>query len=204
MTNLSSKIAQLYQVLGDRLMGDPSPASDAEIQRALDYAADTERFDPDFLPWPKLAAASATAPEPAWQWWWSRDEETYSGPFATRDEAIEDARDEGQDSIYVAEAHKGRIDLADYFGRNGITDYVDDLEQGVFTDHQNEDGEALTEHITTAQWDALAKRIQPIVAEWQKAEGIVITPWSFSGIRNGEWVDTAATPEAPGEAEKPA
>ncbi len=51
-TKLELKIGQLYQILGDRLMGDPSPASDAEIQRALDYAADTERFDPDFLPWP--------------------------------------------------------------------------------------------------------------------------------------------------------
>ncbi len=61
LTNLSSKIAQLYQILGDRLMGDPSPASDAEIQRALDYAADTDRFDPDFLPWPKPGAEPAGA-----------------------------------------------------------------------------------------------------------------------------------------------
>lgn len=51
---LLDKIGQLYQVLGG-CWGGVIP-TEAEWQRALDYAADEDAYDPDFLPWPREVA----------------------------------------------------------------------------------------------------------------------------------------------------
>ena len=48
------KSAQAYQVLGFLMLTKKGKnASDAEQIRALDYFADSAKFDEDFLPWPK-------------------------------------------------------------------------------------------------------------------------------------------------------
>lgn len=49
--NAEEKSAQAYQVIGQLLSLCGMFESD-EGQRALDYFSQTERFDPEFLPWP--------------------------------------------------------------------------------------------------------------------------------------------------------
>jgi hypothetical protein len=49
---LISKIGQAYQVIGMACRkGELIP--EEEWQRALDYFADEEKYDDDFLPWPR-------------------------------------------------------------------------------------------------------------------------------------------------------
>lgn len=55
------KIAQAYQVIGS-CWGGVKP-TEAEWQRALDYFADEERLDPDFLPWPFEEVGDAQSPK---------------------------------------------------------------------------------------------------------------------------------------------
>lgn len=187
-TGLRTKIGQLYQVLLHVLAGGPGSADLIDRQRVLAYAGHITYCDPDFLPWPRNAA-KFPARDHDWQWWWSRDEETYSGPHDTREAAIEDARESGEEeSVHIMEARKGDIQLARYFDQAGIERYIDDLEEGAFTDYQGDGGEPLTEGISSEQWAALAARLQPVVDDWQRVNGIVITPWAFAATRNGEHV----------------
>jgi len=58
---LIEKVGQAYQVLGG-CCGGVKP-TEAEWRRVLDYFANEERFDPDFLPWPLEEASDAQPPK---------------------------------------------------------------------------------------------------------------------------------------------
>ena len=70
--------------------------------------------------------AAAMASEPHWQWWVSSDEEIYTGPYDSREEAIEVAvsdeiglcdweEDEpAHHSFYIMEAYQQNIQVADH------------------------------------------------------------------------------------------
>ncbi len=53
LENLKSKVGQAYQVIGLLAIGTEQVPTEEEAARALDYFANEEVYDEDFLPWPR-------------------------------------------------------------------------------------------------------------------------------------------------------
>lgn len=132
-----------------------------------------------------------------WGWWFSSDEENYSGPYATRDAAIAAARSEhcgefdrveGVGRFYLLEARQGPIALWRYVDSS---DVMENVCQAVDDDYGGEDG---------IEWDGawpdaadarLELWLRRLVRFWQWWHGIKVRTWGFTHSRNAErytWV----------------
>ena len=120
--------------------------------------------------------------QPDWKWYaGSNDEEFHSGPFDTREEAI-DALDGGRG--FIIEAHKRPQALSSYFD---ATRFIEDAEESVY-ELTNPDGEPLFE-ATSTQIDDLEKRVREAIDQWQEAHNLVFISGFFSQSRNLEILD---------------
>jgi NTP pyrophosphatase (non-canonical NTP hydrolase) len=164
----------------------------------------------------RLASSQPTPPPPTppppapaehvWQWWSGDNEDTYHGPFETRDEAIEEALErygidpndwrDARKSIFVVEAAKEElrlgpfIDLATY-----VSDHLED--GGALAEYQGEEGDSITKDVTEAQWKDLQARFEALVDAWQADHNIKLIPWRFGQTRNHEEIFPAANAEPP-------
>lgn len=130
-----------------------------------------------------------------WHWWAGADEEAMTiGPCASRDEAVELAKDEHlgecQDdsgewalSFHVVEALENNIDLskrfdaADWIGRECEQDGY----EGVNGEHPADD-------ITPEQKADLQTAVRAAIREWQVRHGLRMRTWQFAATRNEEHV----------------
>ena len=51
--NLRGKLAQMYQIVGVCWSEDIPNIQENEFERVLDYLSDLDKYDENFLPWPK-------------------------------------------------------------------------------------------------------------------------------------------------------
>ena len=122
-----------------------------------------------------------------WLWWYSFDGgERYRGPCVSREQAIQDGRDEvGEDYDYeefeICEARKGRLQTALF--RN-IGERLDDLNDDV----GDPEGDANSADVTDAQWRDLERRLNDAVSAWADANDIHKNVWMFAETRNHEIV----------------
>lgn len=144
--------------------------------------------------------AEAGADE-GWRWWSGTSEEWMShGPFLTREEAIDAAREDGPDAfqdeagvwkvgIYVCEATQPLLRLADWIvdPRYLLTDADDRLVDSDRVAGEFDDGPWFV--ATPDQERELAEAIKRACDEWQARHGLVFTCLTFAAQRNNDYVD---------------
>lgn len=117
-----------------------------------------------------------------WPWWWSKDEERYSGPFASRHDAIMDAFADGEiGAVHVQQAcqDEPRVDL--WTGAD-LAERFDEINE----DRGDPEGASLSAEIPEAKWDALASLLTAQARAMVRKQGV--TSWAFGGTAGGEWV----------------
>jgi hypothetical protein len=133
-----------------------------------------------------------------WKWWSGHDEENFAlGPFDTRQEAIDaaqhDACGEFQDvddvwkvGVHLVEARKDPLRLADFIDVEGMLERAEESVSD--SDRASEYDDPPYFEITPAQESALTERIKTICDEWQAQFGIRPETYTFSAMRNSEYV----------------
>lgn len=135
-----------------------------------------------------------------WAWWSGHDEEWMNcGPCDTREEAIEEARQDAcgefQDeadgkwkvSVYVVEARQDPLRLADWIETDRLLERAEEsLYDSDRVSGEHDDGPWF--ECTKEQEADLAARIKRACDEWQEAHGLVFTSQTFSASRNHDHV----------------
>jgi len=134
-----------------------------------------------------------------WQWWSGRDEEWMEwGPFDSREQAIETARqdacgefqdEDGVWRVYIAlcEARQDPLRLADWIGADDLLESAEErLADSDRVASENDEGPWFK--CTTEQEASLIYRIKMACDEWQKVHGIIFKSSTFSACRNTESV----------------
>lgn len=139
-------------------------------------------------------------PQSAWQWWAGDSEEWfYIGPYASREEAIEEATDaatgEFQDEddggvwtvgIYVVEARQDPLRIADWIKAYDLLDVAE--EEVSESDRASEYDDDEFFKCSIEQQRDLEERVKRACDEWQEAHGLVFKCRSFSATRNAEYI----------------
>lgn len=131
-----------------------------------------------------------------WQWYQARHEEgSYSGPYATREDAIAEGRGEWDDDFgfWVAEATNPPVMLSDWIGAD---DLIERAEESIF-DNERASGE-WDDSIFDASKEQkadLKERITAVCDEWQKAHGLTFQCSTFEAMRNVEFIPGVPSPD---------
>ena len=114
-----------------------------------------------------------------WKWYAGSNEETFhSGPFDTRQEAVDALDGEGG---YVIEALKLPMALASFF----IVDDLLETAEELAYDMANEDGDPLF-CVKPELANELEQQVRETIRAWQSQNNLVFIPWMFSHSRNLE------------------
>lgn len=121
------------------------------------------------------------------QWWWSRDDERFDGPFETREAAIAEADGYGyDDGFYICQATKpapaklsGHFDAADF-----IEQANDDS-----AEFMGEDGDPLFDPNADQETD-LQAMVWAAIDAWQEKHKLVFMEWCFAWQGPSEWIST--------------
>jgi hypothetical protein len=134
--------------------------------------------------------------EKRWGWWSGTTDGVSFGPFATREEAIEEAMNAGafvelepeppdypdwRVSLYVVEGVQPTVDMMQVEG----DDVLENLECCRYEDWVGEDGFF---DVTDEQQKDLTDRLTRALHEWAAANGIAPRTWMFVDTRNDEMV----------------
>lgn len=126
---------------------------------------------------------SPTPNSETWPWWWSRDEERYAGPFATRHDAIIDAFADGElGSVHVQQAWQAALAVQLFTGAE-LAERFDEINE----DNADPDGDPLSAEIPTERWEALANFLTARMRDTVRSVGVA--SWAFRSQTNGEWVN---------------
>lgn len=149
------------------------------------------------------------APEPdgpmregEWSWWAGTNDEMFAfGPHKSREDAIEEARNdcagEVQNAkgewvigVHLVEATNPPLRLAQWAEADRLLELA---EEGIFdsdrVSSEYDDGPFF--ECTQAQENDLITRVKRACDEWQAAHGLVFTCHSFQRTRNKEYVEVA-------------
>lgn len=133
-----------------------------------------------------------------WQWYQARYEDgSYSGPFATREEAVAEGRDEWGDDddagFWVAEATNPPVMLSDWIGAD---DLIDRADESIFGDDRAScEWDHSIFEASKEQKEDLKARIIAACDEWQKAHGLTFCCSTFEAMRNVEFIPGKPSPE---------
>lgn len=134
-----------------------------------------------------------------WHWWASRDGEVYTvGPCATREEAIQEAKNNevGHFDDYdnpttltfvLLEAYKLPVDLAGMVDIEYMIERFEDCNDELL----NEDGESPLADVPSEKWRELEIMLKATVKGWQEARNVKPVTWRFTKTRNEETVTVA-------------
>ena len=127
-----------------------------------------------------------------WAWYAGRSEDEFqSGPFSSREEAVEAL--EGEPG-FIIEAYKKPIELAQGFD---AATFLDECEEH-FCDLSNEYGEPLFD-TTAAQQNDLERRVREAISGWQEEHKLVFFSWYFTGTRGLEYIHGEVSDEEPSQ-----
>lgn len=133
-----------------------------------------------------------------WKWYSGNDEEHFSlGPFETRQDAIDTARDDAcgefQDvdgswkvGIHLVEARKESLRLSEWIDVERMIERAD--EDVGESDRASENDDPPYFDIGPAYAAVLERRIKAVVDAWQKSSGLTFDTYTFSAMRNPEYV----------------
>ena len=120
---------------------------------------------------------------PNWPWWWSNDQERYTGPNASRADAIMDAWSNGETGfIHIIQARHDELNCKIYSGSE-IADAFD----GANEEAQDSEGNTLSSEIPDDRWDKIAASVNHQILTAVREKGV--TAWGFSVRTEGEHFD---------------
>ncbi len=120
---------------------------------------------------------------PNWPWWYSKDQERYTGPNSSRADALMDAWSNGvTGAIHVMQANHDELSC-DVFSGDLIAEAFDDAND----EAQDKEGNSLSSEIPTDRWNAIAASVNRQILTAVREKGVVA--WGFSAQTEGEWVD---------------
>jgi hypothetical protein len=146
------------------------------------------------------APAPTQAPPPAisdgkWGWWSGTSEEVYThGPFDTKDEALEAARQDASGEfqaedgtwlvhVYFCEATNPPLRLADWIGADQLIERAEEeIADSDRTDYEFDEGPFFD--VKPDQEKDLITRIEAACDDWQKDHGLIFTCRTFAAVRN--------------------
>ena len=140
--------------------------------------------------------AKVSTPPSYWGWWYGRNDESgMTGPFETRQIAIDEAVAEGsfvetedeQDvhRFHVVHAEKAPLRLADWIDVESIIERAnEDVAESDRAAREDDEGPWITPD--AAQEADLLARFKAVCDDWQKAHGLVFTTYTFSRQEAGE------------------
>lgn len=153
-----------------------------------------------------------TSADVPWEWWAGKDEEYFTiGPCATREQAIQEAVDDGicewpvdgsdpeewEHRIHLIEAQQAPLRLADWIDSDTVLERADESVADSFRVTEYDEGPWFE---ATAEQEAdLAARLRRACDEWQAAHGLTFNAQSFSSVRATDFVVVPA-----GRSEMPA
>ena len=160
------------------------------------YGADASAVGRIFLE--KMQPFMGSLPNP-WKvsepedWYFSTCEEgPYEGPFGTREEVLAEAADQGYDSVYIAQASKTPVDLAEWIGDlDDLVAAADDRLSESDRVTPEFDDEAIFQMTAEAAAD-LEKTVKAAIRGWQLGTGHLFTTNTFARMTTPEAVDLSA------------
>ena len=132
-----------------------------------------------------------------WNWYQARNEEgSYSGPHATRDDAIAEGHGEwGEDDehgFWIAEFTNPPVKLSEWIHAESL---LERAEESIFdNDRASQDWDDAIFEASTEQQDDLKARIIAACDEWQEAHGLTFHCSTFESLRNIEFIPGKAAP----------
>ena len=124
-----------------------------------------------------------------WNWYYAASEEgPYTGPFATRDDAISEAQgDYDGGSFWVAEAKNPPVRLADWIGADWILERAgESLWDNDRVCSEFDDGDVFV--CSKEQEADLITRLKAACDEWQASHSLVFTTYTFEQMRDVEFI----------------
>lgn len=118
-------------------------------------------------------------------WWWGRDDERFTGPLKTRDEAISEARhDDLERGFYIvqAELHEP-LKLSGYFTSEAFVEHAEDCAYDL-RDHESDD---LIFEVGELAMEDLQLTVRAAIDAWQERHGLIFNPWAFKWQGKSEW-----------------
>lgn len=130
-----------------------------------------------------------------WQWWAGTNDEWFTyGPFATRQEALDEALSDGVEGVFLVEALNPPLRLADWVEAYRLLERAEEvISDSDRVAAENDDGPFF--ECTPEQEKDLKARIERACDDWQAAHGLVFTCKTFDRQRNNEYVPLPAPPE---------
>jgi hypothetical protein len=128
--------------------------------------------------------------EATMDWWWSRDEERFTGPCSSRAEAIMEAwADDADQPCYICQAEQGAI-RTDIFQGYRIAEDFDDANE----ENCDPDGDGISSWTKAEKWHSLADRLNGIVGAFARENGL--RSWAFKNQTALEFIDIPAVVRA--------
>lgn len=125
----------------------------------------------------------SSEPSRDWPWWWSTDQERFHGPCSSRADALLEAWAEEADVAFVCQATQANALCTDIFDGWRLAETFDDCNE----ESHDPDGDPLSASVSPTKWDALAKRLNVLVAGFVRDSGI--KSWAFEDQTKTEEVN---------------
>lgn len=131
--------------------------------------------------------------EKNWKWYSGSSEEMYEyGPFDTRQEAIDEARSNDIEHVYVMEACKPPLQLSSYIGTHTV-EYILEHAEDCVAEFGDEYGQYQTFEVSKDQINDLRDMLAVATIAWQEKHGLTFTTWCFLHTRNEEYINLGGT-----------
>jgi hypothetical protein len=149
-----------------------------------------------------VAAPVAAAAGSAWGWWAGADcgERFSLGPFATREEAVDEGRRYwGGDTFDIIEAIQGEPNLR--VSGNDLLEWLDERNE----DHWDKDGDCtvFTSDISKEARRELGNVVSAAIAAWVERHNVSVKSFMFADTRNEDVIQEDRPTTSPQEAEAP-
>ncbi|WP_333848494.1 hypothetical protein [Phaeobacter italicus] len=126
-----------------------------------------------------------------WSWWVGSSEESYHTECASREEAVEVAKE--HDGAHIIEACKpSNIKLSGYFDADY---FMENADENAWEDHGDPEGDGPLFDVTLDQQSDLQAMVHAAMDAWQEKHGLTFTGWQFSASRNHEYIPAAEAEE---------
>ena len=126
-----------------------------------------------------------------WKWWFGNNDEWYSTPCRTREDAVAEAL--ANDGGYICEAlDHAPLKISAYFDAFLFMEQADDA---AYDDHRNHERDELVFDATKDQIDDLQVMVRAALDQWQEKHGLVFTSQLFKATRNREYISATEATE---------
>ncbi len=131
-------------------------------------------------------------PKPTTEWQWFADQYERATPYGSREEAIEEGRDDYEGAFEVYEGATNRIDIAEWYQDGQLLEDID--ERLLDNDLHDDDPRETVLTVTPEQSTDLDKRIRQTIREWQEDHALEFKFATIGAMRHREVIANEEVP----------